>query len=235
MPAELDKALTEFFASEFWKAVEQGYGLNLDEVDFDSPDYEMLKKLEQSVYQFASAKNYQQLKAISQALLNEEGKLRSFSRFRIAAAEINNQFVNQWLQAEYNYAVASSQMASRWQQIQADKEILPLLRYDTVGDERVRLEHQELDDVVRPVDDEFWNSYYPPNGWNCRCDVQQIDTGAITPLETINLPEKMPAMFKYNSGKQGIAFPPGHPYYDGLPTYVKEQADELLYKKTSNR
>jgi hypothetical protein len=225
MPAEIDKALTEFFASEFWKAVEKGYGMNLEDVDLNTPDYEMLRKLEQSVYQFASAKNYAQLKAISQALLDEQGKLRTFSQFRIAAAQVNNEFVNQWLKAEYNYAVASSQMASRWVQIQEDKDVLPLLRYETVGDERVRLEHQELDDVVRPVDDDFWELYYPPNGWNCRCHVQQLDSGTITPLSKITLPDKMPDMFKYNSGKRGIAFPPGHPYYDGLPGDVKQQAD----------
>lgn len=234
MPAELDKQLTEFFASEFWKAVEQGYGLKLDEVDFDSPDHEMLKKLEQSVYQFAAAKNYAQLKAISQALLDEQGKLRTFAAFRQAAAEINNEFVNQWLRAEYNFATASAQMASRWQQIQADKQILPLLRYDTVGDERVRQEHQELDDVTLPVDDPFWDEYYPPNGWNCRCDVQQLSSGRITDKSKITLPEKMPEMFRYNSGKRGIAFPPGHPYYDGLPGDVKLQAEKLLKEKDGN-
>jgi SPP1 gp7 family putative phage head morphogenesis protein len=202
-------------------------------LETDTPDYEMLKKLEESVYQFSAAKNYAQIKAISQALLNEEGQLRNFAQFRTAAAAINNEFVNQWLQAEYNYAVASAQMASRWQQIQTNKEVLPLLRYDTAGDERVRLEHQELDNVVRPVDDEFWKTYYPPNGWNCRCDVQQLDSGRITPMEKISLPEKMSEMFKYNAGIKGIAFPPGHPYYDGLPDDIKKQAEDL-YKQNGN-
>jgi SPP1 gp7 family putative phage head morphogenesis protein len=232
MPAEIDRALTEFFASEFWRAVQSGYGVKLEDVDFDTPDYEMLRNLEKSVYQFAAAKNYSQLKAISQALLDEQGKLRTFSQFRLAAAEINSEFVNQWLQAEYNYAVASSQMASRWKQIQEDKELFPLLRYDTAGDDRVRLEHQDLDDVVRPVDDPFWDEYYPPNGWNCRCDVQQVSSGRITPMEKISLPEKMPEMFKYNSGKKGLTFPSGHPYYDGLPGDVKNEADKLWEQNT---
>ncbi len=227
MPRDLDKALTEFFASEFWKAVEQGYGVKLEQVDFESPDYEMLRKLEQSVYQFAAAKNYSQLKAISQALMDEQGRLRNFSQFRLEASRINNEFVNQWLQAEYNFAVASSQMASRWQSIQADKKDLPLLKYDTVKDDRVRPEHQELEGVVRPVDDDFWEIYYPPNGWNCRCDVLQLDSGTITPLYNITLPEKMPEIFKYNSGKKGVAFPPGHPYYDGLPDDMKRQGDTI--------
>lgn len=235
MPADLDRSLTEFFASEYWKAVEKGFGVKLEDVDFDTPDYEMLRKLEKSVYQFASAKNYAQLKAISQALLDDQGQLRNFAQFRQAAAAINNEFVNQWLKAEYNYAVASSQMASRWIDIQKDKDTLPLLRYDTVGDERVRLEHQELDDVTLPVDDSFWDIYYPPNGWNCRCDVQQLDTGSITPKEKITLPEKMPEMFRYNSGKKGITFPEGHPYYDGLPDKMKEQGEKIWIDKRKNK
>ena len=227
VPGEIDKALTQFFASKYWKAIEEGYGVDINEIDFDTPDYAILKKLEENVYQFASAKNYTQLKAISQALIDEEGKLRTFSAFRTAAAEVNNEFVNQWLQAEYNYAVASAQMAGRWQQIESNKEILPLLRYDTVGDDRVRLEHQELEDVVRPVDDAFWDVYYPPNGWNCRCDVQQLDSGRIAPLDKISFPDKMGEMFKYNAGKKGIAFPEGHPYYDGLPEDILVQGKNL--------
>lgn len=234
IPRQIDESLVEFFASTFWQAVEEGYGQSLEEVDFDTPDYEMLRKLELGVYQFSMAKSYQHLKSISQALLDENGKLRSFNLFRQAAAEINNAFINQWLQAEYQFAVASAQSASQWQQIQATKDVLPLLRYLTAGDERVRLEHQELEDVVRPADDDFWDIYYPPNGWGCRCDVVQQDTGSITPLEKISLPD-VPPIFRYNAGKRGIPFPPGHPYYDGLPENLKSEAVDIWIKNRIDR
>lgn len=228
MPEEIDKALTKFFASEFWKAVQQGYGMNLDDITINTPDHVLLQKLQENVYQFAAAKNHAQLKALSQALLDDEGNLRSFTDFRTAAAEVNNEFVNVWLKAEYNFAVASAQMASKWKMIEQTKDALPLLQYETVGDERVRLEHQELEGVVQPVDSTFWDIYYPPNGWGCRCDVRQLASGKITPMENIVLPEKMPDLFKFNSGKRGVAFPPGHPYYDGLPAEVKKQGLEIF-------
>lgn len=234
MPAQIDKALAEFFASEFWKAVEEGYGLKLENADFDTPDYEMLQQMQLNVYQFSMAKTYQQLKAISQALIGEDGKLRTFTQFRTAAAAINNEFVNQWLEAEYQYAVASGQSAAQWQRIEATKDILPLLKYVTAGDERVRLEHQDLEDVIRPVDDPFWDVYYPPNGWGCRCDVQQLDSGTITPLEKISLPDIKP-IFMYNPGKKGFAFPPGHPYYDALPDEVKEEGLKLWIDKRKDQ
>ena len=42
-------------------------------------------------------------------------------------------------------------------------------RYATVGDARVRETHEEWDGFVGPKDDEFWQTHYPPCGYNCRC------------------------------------------------------------------
>ncbi len=48
-------------------------------------------------------------------------------------------------------------------------EILWGYKYSTVGDDRVRDEHAILEGVTLPKDDPFWQRFYPPNGWNCRC------------------------------------------------------------------
>ena len=34
-----------------------------------------------------------------------------------------------------------------------------------------RPHHQALNGVVRPADDAFWQTHYPPNGWGCQCKV----------------------------------------------------------------
>ena len=49
-----------------------------------------------------------------------------------------------------------------------------MLQYVTAGDEKVRDDHAILDGVVADINDPFWNTYYPPNDWNCRCDVIQL-------------------------------------------------------------
>ena len=41
--------------------------------------------------------------------------------------------------------------------------------YVTMEDDRVRESHEILHGVRRKFDDPFWDLYWPPNGWGCRC------------------------------------------------------------------
>lgn len=61
-------------------------------------------------------------------------------------------------------------------------EILWGYKYVTTGDDRVREEHERLDGITLPKDDPFWDRFYPPNGWNCRCQAIPIfETREIVP------------------------------------------------------
>lgn len=42
-------------------------------------------------------------------------------------------------------------------------------RYVTTGDDRVRPMHAALEGTTLPKEHPFWEMFYPPNGWNCRC------------------------------------------------------------------
>lgn len=66
----------------------------------------------------------------------------------------------------------SAHMAGRWEQLQANKEQRPFLQYRTAGDARVRPQHRAWDRKIYPIDDAFWQTHYPPNGWGCRCTVR---------------------------------------------------------------
>ncbi|MDQ2084524.1 phage minor head protein [Xanthobacteraceae bacterium Astr-EGSB] len=65
--------------------------------------------------------------------------------------------------------------AGRWEQIQRVKKTRPYLRYVAVMDARVRPLHAEWHDTVLPVDDPWWQTHFPPNGWNCRCSVMSLN------------------------------------------------------------
>ncbi|MCG7939498.1 MAG: DUF935 family protein [Candidatus Thiodiazotropha lotti] len=64
--------------------------------------------------------------------------------------------------------------AGHWANAQATKASIPYLMYDAVDDDRTRPEHKSWDGLVLPVDDPFWNTHYPPNGWGCRCGTIQM-------------------------------------------------------------
>ena len=74
------------------------------------------------------------------------------------------------------------------QQIKATKD-LPYWQYDAINDSRTRPSHAELDGSVFKFDDPFWQTHYPPNGWNCRCTVRaltakQVKDQGLTILKT---------------------------------------------------
>lgn len=226
MPDNISPALSQAYANILMEAVETGFA-----IDYDTPDDEMLNDLALNVYQFSSAKNYSQLRQLTQALIGDDGKLRSFSEFKRAAFEINNEHVANWLKAEYDTAVGSAQMARKWSEIKRNKESLPLLRFNAVLDGGTTQLCRSLDGVIKPVNDPFWRLYYPPNHFRCRSIVDQLPSGRTTPDYEITYPDNIPDMFKTNMAETGAVFPANHPYFIGAPQSVMNEAAKL-YKKS---
>jgi len=234
---DVDSRIANKVAVTISQAVAEGYAQQFTQVAWESPDWEMIRNLQRNVYQFSFAKSYEQLKATTAALHDGEGHVIPFNEFRDVAGRINNEYNVNYLRTEYDTAIGSAQMASRWVQFTADQDDLPLLRYETVGDANVRPEHARLSGVLLPLHDPFWDAWYPPNGWGCRCDVTQHDGGVLTDKSTIIYPEHTPRMFQTNLGKSGLVFPAGHPYFTHLPETVLQAADNqnpFLYTKTYN-
>jgi SPP1 gp7 family putative phage head morphogenesis protein len=215
MPKKLNPAITKAYASQFTQALAEGYGVDLATIDYETPDAEMLGNLLTNVYQFSTAKNYSQMVQLTRALVNEEGKLLTWSEFKKAAFQINEAHVLNWMKTEYNTAVASAQMASKWVDIQQSQDALPLLQFDAVMDSHTSDLCRSLEGVIKPVNDPFWSTYYPPNHFACRSTVRQLASGRITPDHEIQHPEKMPALFKTNLAKTGMLWPKDHPYWVG--------------------
>jgi SPP1 gp7 family putative phage head morphogenesis protein len=177
-----------------------------------STDDETATALRQNLYVFAAFKNHHNVADMVDMLTDANGNARSFDDFRRLALHINQDYNRSWLLAEYNAAMANAQAAVRWHDIERDKDALPMLRYVTAGDERVRRAHALLDGVTLPVDDPFWDEYFPPLSWNCRCDVQQV----VGPMQRPTLlpdDREVPPVFRNNPGKTGKVFTLDHPYF----------------------
>lgn len=202
-------------ARKLLDGVYEGFGKNVDNILMNTPDYKMFQALKENVYVFSGAKTYQQTREIS-SLLTDNGAISSFSDFKKKALNVFNTYNENYLRAEYNSSIAQSRSASQWLEIEADKDILPFLKYRTAGDGRVRPEHAELDGITKLVGDSFWNLYYPPNGWNCRCGVIQLDEGEVTDTKGFK-GDSVPDIFRFNAGKERIVFSKKHPYFDIAP------------------
>lgn len=198
--------------------VKVGFGKDILSVEWGSPDFLMLKDLQENIYMFSGAKTYQNVRSLTGLLVDNELK-QNFYKFKEKAMPLMKDFNENYLRAEYQTAIGSSRMAAEWQRIEEDKDLLPYLQYETVGDGRVRPEHAALDNIIRKVDDPFWNTLYPPNGWNCRCIVLSLAEGEVTDLRgKKGLYDNVPREFRMNTGKDRIVFKGKgkgkHPYFD---------------------
>ena len=179
----------------------------------------MRGRLQQSDYIFSGIKTFHELNEAFPSLIDENGNRKPFERFLNDVQKIDQTYNRNYLRAEYNFCQASAQMAANWEQIEADGDRYNL-QYRTAGDDKVRPEHAELDGVTLPPSDPFWRTYYPPNGWNCRCTAVQVRKSkyAETPHdEAMQRGERATAkdkrgMFQFNSGIQQKAFPDYNPY-----------------------
>lgn len=229
--SQLDETLYTKIADIIWTSWKDNYK-QINNASFDMLDSQFISKIKGNIYAFSGAKTFTEMKVLRDALVRE-GNVIPWTEFREIALQMNADYNEHYLAIERNHAIRSATLASKWQDIQKDKDLFPYLRYDTVGDERVRHEHRILEDIILPVDDKFWKEYYPPNGWGCRCSVTQLSMAEIQSKKLQVSDSSMAeasgrdaidsTYFANNPGMEGIIYQNDHPYYKTLP----EKATEL--------
>lgn len=179
----------------------------------------MRQRLTRSNYIFSGLKTFHELNEAFPSLLDENGNKKTFERFLNDVRKIDETYNVNYLRAEYNFVQASAEMAAKWEKFMEDGDHY-YLQYRTQHDDKVRPEHASLDRVTLPPSDSFWESYYPPNGWNCRCTVVQVLKRKYEPTphyEAMSLGEEAlqtdkKGLFRFNSGKEQKTFPDYNPY-----------------------
>lgn len=169
-PSDLDKDLIEQIYNDVSQPVKEEFGQRWVDYDYKEPK-SLIQKFKKNLWQFSSAKTLAELEYINSLILDKNGRIKPEHQFMQDVRKANILFNRNYLQAEYQTAKRGAQMAHLWNKFLEQKEYYPNLVYRTVGDSRVRPEHAALNGVVKPIDDPFWKTYYPPNGWRCRCTV----------------------------------------------------------------
>lgn len=187
----------------------------------------MARKLEEDVFVFSGFKTYQGLKEASRLLRDDDGTVKPFHRFYNDITAIKEDYNRHWLKSEYVFAQASSEMAAKWKAFEADGDRYNL-QYRTAHDGKVRPEHRVLHGTTLPPSDPFWDEFFPPNGWRCRCTVVQVRKGKYPESDSTTAIQQgreatyqagkngvnRAEMFRFNPGKQQVVFPKHHPYYN---------------------
>lgn len=123
----------------------------------------------------------------------------------------------------YQTNMQSALSAARYHSLMENSQNRPYWQYSAVNDSRTRPAHAAMSGLVYRYDDPFWETFYPPNGYRCRCTVialaaRDIDRRNITISESgdssfspvaLSRPDKG---FNYNVGK--INYRPNLNNYD---------------------
>lgn len=208
--------LAEQPAQDFINAHAKALDSSFEKVEMSDS---MRQRLQRSDYIFSGIKTFHELNEAFPSLIDENGNRKSFEQFLNDVQKIDSTYNHNYLRTEYNFCQASAEMAAKWEQFQEDGDRYNL-QYRTANDDKVRPEHAALDRVTLPITDTFWEEYYPPNGWNCRCTVVQVRKSKYpeTPhddamaLGEAATGKDTKGIFHFNPGMEQKTFPDYNPY-----------------------
>ena len=137
----------------------------------------------------------------------------------------------------YRQNLSTAYQTGRFKQMIEVADRRPFWQYMTVSDPRVRESHKPLHGVVYAAVDAFWTSFYPPNGFNCRCYVKTLSESQIEKRDLKVNTEVTPEMMKsadegwnYNPAKAGVdAY---KPVLTDYPAIVRSYVEKELAKKS---
>lgn len=158
----------EILINGFKKGWDQATNINLADApgfQYGGNDPALLTAFEQNMFRFSGAKTLWE----SQQLNSIFRKSTSFEEFYRLGKKFLDRSRKDFLETEYNSAILTGQSSATYYRLMAQVNIFPYWKYTTAGDDLVRAEHLELEDLVLPASDELWERLFPPNGWNCRC------------------------------------------------------------------
>lgn len=98
---------------------------------------------------------------------------------------------NRRMKTIYETNLTTSYRAGQYKQQWENRESRPNWMYVCKMLPTSREEHKALNGKVFPADDPFWDAFYPPNGWGCKCDVIPLTDEELESLSTYKFEPKL--------------------------------------------
>ncbi len=211
------------------EAVAEGTGKMAYQVKLGEPNHEMLKNLQTNLGVFSAFKVHSAITELTRQLIDEDGNLKPYYKFQKDVMDLySNTYNKDYLKTEYNAAVRSSRMATKWQEVQRTKRLYPNLEYIRSRSADKRVDHEKLVGTILPVDHPFWDKHFPPNGWNCKCSVRPTKAQATEEPAGVTIDPT----FAFNPGKDGQVFDMATHPYSKVPQEAFQEAMKLAQRST---
>ena len=241
--SKIAREIFSFTYNTLNNAFNKGYLFDKIDPKKDKLLYERAVKYRNNINQFSGAKTWQEARALSRAVFNADGTKRPFKEYREFATRINVQFNKVWLRTEQDQTFSQAQNARQGLRIEQQKNVFPYIKYQTVGDGRVRDSHAALNGLTFKVGDPEADDISPANGWRCRCQWLQLTESEAKPTsketiksktELIKQDFKKNEIFKGNIAKQDYMFKntgkDKHDYFKVPKQYNKTYSQNFGFK-----
>lgn len=206
----LPRAYYKDAADNFMGHLKRGWGIK--KVGVKTQYLEKFEELADNTHMFAAAKTY----SITRELKAAKIGTKTYDEYKVNAEKVLNRY-NAWEETEANTIQAQGQMAKMWQGFEKDVDILPYLRYSTIG--KACDICFPFEGITAPVDDPIWRRIGPVNHPNCYCvllqenELVQTSSKAAISAAMKHGEKEIPIWCQQNAGITGMVFGKEHPYY----------------------
>jgi phage gp29-like protein len=151
-------------------ANQEAWSGQLASVEYDSPDWVTSMLFDANLAIFGYDKTFCQVAELNRLMKST----KTFAEFKPLAEKYLQKTHIQYLQTEYNYALAKAQSGAMWVKMIREEEQFPVAIWRTMLDQAVRNSHKELEGREFLLKErEKWKNLMTPLGPGCRCYMEQ--------------------------------------------------------------
>lgn len=189
-----------------------------------------LEQLKYNNEVFSAFKVHRMQNDMAARLVDENGQLKPFEKWKRDVEDIADHYCNRWLQTEYDTAVLRAHQATDWLQFEADKDVYPNLRWMPTTSVEPDSYHKQYwqAKLTLPINHPFWKSHRPGDRWNCKCSLRQTDEPATTEAIADFKPVPPQPGLDNNPAKDGKLFSDSHPYYTNAYPGAEKAAEKMV-------